>query len=141
VIVDGIPFLGICLGMQLLFHRSDEGESTGLGWVGGQVKRFEFSSLNTGERLVVPHMGWNEVLPLKENLLLPSEGANDRFYFVHSYHAVDVPDDEALARCRYGYEFICAVQKGNILGVQFHPEKSHRFGKQLFKNFIEFKKC
>lgn len=136
VLEDKIPFLGICLGMQLLFEHSEEGELEGLGWISGQVKRFAFSGLKIEEPLVVPHMGWNEVSVARKSSLLSPKEAKDRFYFVHSYHASGVLDEESLALCHYGYDFTCAVQKGNIFGVQFHPEKSHKFGKQLFKNFV-----
>ncbi len=141
VLEDKVPLLGICLGMQLLFESSDEGELSGLSWLKGQVKRFDFSGLDTDERFVVPHMGWNEVMVEKENPLLSPKAVRDRFYFVHSYRVTNVIGDDVLALCHYGYDFTCAVQKGNIFGVQFHPEKSHKFGKQLFQNFIEFSKC
>jgi len=141
VLENKVPFLGVCLGMQLLFESSDEGELPGLGWMTGQIKRFDFSGLEAGERLVVPHMGWNEAWVKKGNPLLSHEAVRERFYFVHSYHVKDVIDDDILALCHYGYDFACAVQKNNIFGVQFHPEKSHKFGKRLFHNFIELSRC
>lgn len=139
VLHERIPFLGICLGMQLLLERSEEGLLPGLGWVRGEVKRFDFSTLSSNERLVVPHMGWNEVQRTSSSLLLhPNEvEQRARFYFVHSFHADDVPTENQMAVCHYGYDFTCAIQDKNIYGVQFHPEKSHKFGKQLFKKFIE----
>lgn len=137
VLGDKVPFLGICLGMQLVVERSAEGTLPGLGWIKGEVQRFAFSGLNAEDKLVVPHMGWNEVSVTTENSLLLQRDKRDRFYFVHSYHLEGVSDRESLAVCRYGYDFTCAVQKDNIFGVQFHPEKSHRFGKQLFNKFIE----
>lgn len=138
-----IPFLGICLGMQLLLEKSEEGQLSGLGWIKGEVKRFDFSKLNSGQRLVIPHMGWNEIIPAESpDILQPFEaGRRDRFYFVHSYHAANVPIENQLASCHYGYDFTCAIRSDNIFGVQFHPEKSHKFGKQLFRQFIELTQC
>lgn len=143
VLHEKIPFLGICLGMQLVLEKSEEGQLPGLGWIKGEVKRFDFSKLNNGQRYVVPHMGWNEISPAESpDILQPFEAdRQDRFYFVHSYHAANVPSENQLAICHYGYEFTCAIRKNNIFGVQFHPEKSHKFGKQLFKQFIELTKC
>lgn len=141
VFEDKVPFLGVCLGMQLLFESSDEGDLPGLSWIKGQIRRFDFSGLDADERLVVPHMGWNEVRVAKENPLLQLKVVKDRFYFVHSYRVTNVNDENVLAVCHYGCDFTCAVQKENIFGVQFHPEKSHKFGKQLFQGFIELSKC
>ena len=133
---DKTPFLGICLGMQMLFEKSEEGELAGLGWIKGKVKRFDFTegSLNA---LKIPHMGWNVVYPAKDNALLPSDEQELRYYFVHSYHVVCDDPCDVLAYSHYGYDFTCAVQHDNIYGAQFHPEKSHRFGMALIKNFIE----
>jgi len=139
VLTDKTPFLGICLGMQLLLQGSDEGTLPGLGWIPGHAKRFDFSGLN---KLAVPHMGWNEVYPSEHSKLLPKlpEGY-ERFYFAHSYHAIDVPKENIMASSHYGYEFVCAIQKGNIMGVQFHPEKSHKFGKAMFSRFVGMSQC
>lgn len=136
VMEDKTPFLGICLGMQMLFEKSEEGELSGLGWIKGKVKRFDFTegSLNA---LKIPHMGWNVVYPAKDNALLPSDEQELRYYFVHSYHVVCDDPCDVLAYSHYGYDFTCAVQHNNIYGAQFHPEKSHRFGMALIKNFIE----
>lgn len=143
VINDKVPFLGVCLGMQLLLEGSAEGTLPGLGWISGEVTRFDFSESDTTERLVIPHMGWNEVWSANASPLLENTKANsrDRFYFVHSFHAHNITPENVMARCHYGYDFVCAIQKGNILGVQFHPEKSHKFGKQLFKKFVELSQC
>lgn len=143
VLHEKIPFLGICLGMQLLLDKSEEGQLAGLGWVQGQVKRFDFSALSGSKRLVVPHMGWNEVVPANSSALIQpiDKSHRDRFYFVHSFHADNVPVEKQMAVCHYGYDFTCAIHDQNIFGVQFHPEKSHKFGKRLFKNFIEFSQC
>lgn len=136
VLEDKTPFLGICLGMQLLFDQSEEGELLGLGWVKGKVKRFEFSQ-DAFKTLKIPHMGWNVVYPAKDNPLLPSDEQELRYYFVHSYHVVCDDPCDVLAHSHYGYDFTCAVQHNNIYGAQFHPEKSHRFGMALMKKFIE----
>ncbi|MFP7408751.1 imidazole glycerol phosphate synthase subunit HisH [Aeromonas veronii] len=143
VLHEKIPFLGICLGMQLVLEKSEEGQLPGLGWIKGEVKRFDFSKLTSEQRHVIPHMGWNEISPAESpDILQPFEAdRQDRFYFVHSYHAANVPSENQLAICHYGYEFTCAIRKNNIFGVQFHPEKSHKFGKQLFKQFIELIQC
>lgn len=136
VLEEKTPFLGICLGMQMLFEKSEEGELPGVGWIKGEVKRFDFTegSLNA---LKIPHMGWNVVYPAKDNALLPSGEQELRYYFVHSYHVVCDDPCDVLAHSHYGYDFTCAVQHNNICGAQFHPEKSHRFGMALIKNFIE----
>ena len=134
VYVDNVPILGICLGMQLLCRNSEEGSDPGLGLIEAEVKKFRSSA---DERLKVPHMGWNEVRPVSYNPLIPLTDEEQRFYFVHSYRVV--PDDPSIVigTANYGGEFCAAFQKGNIYGVQFHPEKSHRFGMELMKRFVE----
>lgn len=130
----GTPLLGICLGMQLLAFSSEEGGLPGLGLIPGQVRRFSFGENSSSLR--IPHMGWNQVTPSKPHSLTVGLETGARFYFVHSYHYVcDDPADE-LFRTNHGYDFTSGIQRNNIMGVQFHPEKSHRFGMQLFKNFI-----
>lgn len=138
VIENKVPFLGICLGMQLLLESSEEGTLNGLGWIKGSVKRFNFVS-EPSFRGNIPHMGWNYINPINRNTILQTQfdGQMSRFYFVHSYHADMVPHENQMATCKYGYEFVCAVIKENIFGVQFHPEKSHKYGKDLFRKFIE----
>lgn len=132
---DGATLLGICLGMQLLADSSEEGRLPGLGLVPGEVKRFDFGRENA--HLKVPHMGWNYVRPVTPHIL--SRGLEDdaRFYFVHSYFFQPEHPDNILFKTNYGNEFASGVKRGNVVGVQFHPEKSHRFGMQLLKNFIE----
>lgn len=127
----GIPILGICLGMQLLAQRSEEGSEPGLGWLDAECVRF---SLPTTGRLKVPHMGWNTVSspPGAPNPLLPEDA---RFYFVHSYHIRCHDAADVAGTTTYGYPFTAAVRRGNITGVQFHPEKSHRFGLELLRRF------
>lgn len=140
VLQDKVPFLGICLGMQLLFEKSQEGSMEGLGWIHGEVKRFDFTAVGK-QGLKVPHMGWNVVQPTNYDSLFKGLEGESRFYFVHSYHAVCANQENALGITDYGYPFVSSVQHENIFGVQFHPEKSHRFGMMLFKNFLEISSC
>lgn len=141
VLQEKVPFLGVCLGMQLLFNSSDEGTSLGLGWLDGHVKRFDFSSLIDSSRLKVPHMGWNYIKHA-EDPLFEGFGSDARFYFVHSYHVNCNNSKDEIAKANYGIEFTCAVRHDNIYGVQFHPEKSHKFGEKLFNNFLKIiKSC
>ena len=127
-----VPLLGICVGMQMLGRGSEEGTEPGLGWVGATVKRF---TLPADARLPVPHMGWALARPEREAALFdPNE--QERFYFVHSYHMVCDADADVAAYAEYGYRFVAAIQHGNVLGTQFHPEKSHRFGMALMRRFI-----
>ena len=131
---SGVPLFGICLGMQLLSDGSEEGNLPGLGLIPGRVRRFRFDTEQSS--LKVPHMGWNQVKVSKIHPLADGLESGGRFYFVHSYHyECEDPADE-LFKTHYGYDFTAGVQRGNVIGVQFHPEKSHRFGMQLFKNFI-----
>jgi len=135
VLEDRIPVLGICLGMQLLAHKSEEGVLPGLGWISGRVVRFRTSPhvLN----LRVPHMGWNQVTVKRPGGLFRGLTNDSRFYFVHSYHFECDRSEDIVATSTHGCEFVSAVQHDNVLGVQFHPEKSHRFGVSLFTNFID----
>ncbi len=128
--VDKVPLLGICLGMQLLTRGSEEGTEPGLGWIGATTRRFP-----PLPGLKVPHMGWNLVQPTRPHPLTDALPPEPRFYFVHSYHVqVDDPAD-SLLRAHYGIDFDAAIGHGNIVGAQFHPEKSHRFGMALLGNF------
>jgi len=126
--------LGICLGMQLLCRGSEEGSEPGLGLIDADVRKFRFSP---NQRMRVPHMGWGVVRAGPSNPLIPDTEEEQRFYFVHSYRVV--PDDPSIVigTANYGGEFCAAFQKGNIFGVQFHPEKSHRFGMALMRRFVE----
>lgn len=131
-----IPVLGICLGLQLMSRRSEEGVRQGLGWLAADTVRFAFPSRS--ETLRVPHMGWNTVKKAAETFLCPSVSDDARFYFVHSYHVrCDDPADIALT-AHYGTDFVAAAVRGNIAGTQFHPEKSHKFGLALLSAFIEW---
>ena len=135
ILDDKVPFLGICLGMHLLFDSSEEGNQKGLGLIPGLVKRFDFSDASM-KSLKIPHMGWNLVIPKARCKLFHDLGNEPRFYFVHSYHVVCEDPTHQVATSFYGYDFACAIQKDNIYAVQFHPEKSHKFGMKLFRNFL-----
>ncbi len=127
------PALGICVGMQMMAGASDEGQARGLGWFDARVKLFDDSKF-TG-RTHLPHMGWNDVEPVSADGLLSDLGADARFYFLHSYYFAPNDPADVLATTVYGERFACAVRRGNVHGVQFHPEKSHGWGIQLLKNF------
>lgn len=128
----GTPVLGICLGMQLMTKSSEEGKAAGLGWIDARTVRFRHApSLN----LKVPHMGWNLIEQKKESPLLAGMYTDPRFYFVHSFHAVCADPSDVLTSTHHGYEFTSSFQRGNIIGVQFHPEKSHKYGMKLLSNW------
>jgi glutamine amidotransferase len=130
VLKEKKPILGICLGAQLLTQSSEEGEKKGLGWVNATTVKFK-------TQLPVPNMGWNDIKITQENKLLKGFHDIPRFYFVHSYHFKFNEGEQVLAYANYDYDYACAFQKENIFGVQFHPEKSHKFGMQLLKNFSQ----
>lgn len=129
------PVLGICLGMQLFANRSEEGNLPGLGWINAEIAKFKFQGENG--KLKVPHMGWNAVELKKTSRLFSDMYDQPRFYFVHSYHLVCDNDEDVLCTTHHGCEFTSAIEKENIFGVQFHPEKSHKYGIRLLKNFAE----
>lgn len=132
----GIPVLGICLGMQLMCRSSEEGVLPGLGWIDAEVRHFTASKV-VGLR--VPHMGWNTLRVVRENPLVSSDAEEKRFYFVHSYKVACNDPTDPIALTQYGEDFVAAFQRKNIFGVQFHPEKSHRFGMELVRRFVELK--
>ena len=127
------PVLGVCLGMQLMARGSEEGSQAGLGWLDADVTRFSFPP---GVQLPVPHMGWQEIKRTRPSPLFIEEGHDARFYFSHAYHLVCHDPSDVVATATYGYEFAAAVHRGNILGTQFHPEKSHVFGEELYRRFV-----
>lgn len=134
------PFLGICIGLQMLFERSEEGNAAGLGVFAGQVKRFAAADMHdtAGQKLKVPHMGWNQVQQQTAHSLWQDIADNERFYYVHSYYVS--PADNALVSgiTAYPKPFTCAIAKDNLFAVQFHPEKSAKAGLQLLRNFVHW---
>jgi glutamine amidotransferase len=130
-----VPILGVCVGMQILGRSSEEGRLPGLGWVAGRVRTL--ASLMPEPALPVPHMGWNDVRPVRGNPLFNRLEANARFYFLHSYCLECDRDEESIAVASYGVDFTCAINASNVYGVQFHPEKSHHSGARLLQNFGE----
>jgi glutamine amidotransferase len=135
VIEEKIPVLGICLGMQLLSKGSEEGSLPGLGWIDASTVRFEFED---STEYKIPHMGWNFIRQHKTGRLFDNMYPDSRFYFVHSYFFSANDPEDVLTSTTYEIEFTSAIERGNILGVQFHPEKSHKFGMKLLKNFVDF---
>lgn len=137
VIQNKTPFLGVCLGAQLLLEGSEEGMPVpGLGWINGRVVKFDQGRMPRNFK--IPHMGWNGLELKKESRLFTNMYPDSRFYFVHSYHMVCTQEEDVLAESNYSYNFVSAVERDNVLGVQFHPEKSHKFGMKLYENFIKF---
>lgn len=134
------PFLGICIGLQMLFEHSEEGNAAGLGILPGQVRRFNAADMHDAEgaKLKVPHMGWNQVYQKQAHPLWQGIENGDRFYYVHSYYVV--PEDASLAAgwSEYPKQFTSAIARGNLFAVQFHPEKSHNAGLKLLSNFVQW---
>ncbi|MBC7802611.1 MAG: imidazole glycerol phosphate synthase subunit HisH [Candidatus Parcubacteria bacterium] len=129
------PFLGICVGMQMLFERGEEGDTPGLGLLAGGVPRFAGGRMNG---LKVPHMGWNEVRQARPHPVWDGVPDASRFYFVHSYYPEPADAAMTAASCSYGVSFTCAVARDNIFAVQFHPEKSQHSGLRLLSNFVQW---
>ena len=127
-----LPVLGVCVGCQMLVESSEEGNEPGLGWLKGKVIKFKKELLPSDHK--IPHMAWTDVKATDSGSIYNGI-AEPRFYFVHSYHIVADNPANVTAFARYGYEFVASVGEGHIQGVQFHPEKSHRFGMQLYTNF------
>jgi imidazole glycerol-phosphate synthase subunit HisH len=132
------PFLGVCLGLQMLFERSEEGPTTCLGALAGHVRRFREEELReaSGERLKIPHMGWSAVRQVRAHPLWSGIDDGERFYFAHSYYPVPAGAGLAAATTSYPAPFTCAIARANIFAVQFHPEKSQRAGLRLLANFV-----
>ncbi len=129
-----VPLLGVCVGMQMLARSSEEGLRDGLGWVPGKVV---YLGRANGSELRLPQMGWNDVKAAEGNELFAGLEEEARFYFLHSYYFSCESSEHVTATTEYGLEFPCAVQRGNVYGVQFHPEKSHHYGARLLRNFAE----
>jgi len=127
--------IGICVGMQMLAERSDEGQEPGLGWVPGHVRLFDEQRFSG--RTHLPHMGWNDVSPRSGEPLFKGMEQDARFYFLHSFYFEAAHQADVMATTDYCGNFSCAVRRENVFGVQFHPEKSHQWGIQLLKNFAE----
>jgi glutamine amidotransferase len=132
VVDEKIPILGVCVGMQMLARSSEEGNRKGLGWIDATVKRFDSSN-----GAILPHMGWNNVSPKSYNGLFKNIKEDMKFYFLHEYYFEAMEGSDVEATANYDGEYVCSVRKGNVFGVQFHPEKSHHFGMHLLKNFSE----
>lgn len=135
VIQQDVPVLGICVGMQILANRSEEGKLPGLGWIPGEVRRFDEAKLTDPTHL--PHMGWNDVKPRSGSCIFAGLELDARFYFLHSYYYAPKDDSHTLAETDYSGVYASSVRAGNVFGVQFHPEKSHQWGIRLLKNFAE----
>lgn len=136
VLGSGVPVLGVCVGMQMLARSSDEGDEPGMGWVDAKVR--DLRSLAPSAGLPLPHMGWNDVATAGNgtgNGLFGGLSKGARFYFLHSFYVVCERSEDQAATASYGAEFACAIHRGNVYGVQFHPEKSHEFGARLLRNF------
>lgn len=134
----GTPILGICLGMQLMFEGSDEGELEGLGWIPGRVRRFPDMTDEEGNQLKIPHMGWTDVSPVPDTKMYQDwEDEDIRFYFVHTYYCDPAVESDVSGRANYGLNFCCSIERGNVWAAQFHPEKSHRHGMRFFKNALQ----
>jgi glutamine amidotransferase len=139
VLGEKVPIMGICVGFQMMTQRSEEGNAEGLGYFDAETIKFNFSEAEAREKkLKVPHMGWNYVNLKKDSSLVTNLNEKTRFYFVHSYYVKANDASQVLMTTNYGLEFASAMVKGNIFGCQFHGEKSHKYGMQLFKNFAEF---
>lgn len=136
VLVEKVQLLGVCLGMQLLAKRSEEGSMPGLGWIDAETVRFKFDN---NQKLKVPHMGWNTVEVKRNDPLFKDMYGEPRFYFVHSYYVRCNDPNNVLTTTNHGGDFCSSLVKDNLRGVQFHPEKSHKFGMKLLKNFADLK--
>lgn len=135
VLDEKVPIVGICVGMQMLAKSSDEGKLPGLGWIDGDVKLFDISKIPYATRL--PHMGWNSITPVGNSMLMQGFDSNSRFYFLHSYYFICNREEDITSRTEYGISYASSVNRDNIYGIQFHPEKSHANGVRLLYNFAK----
>ena len=135
VLIEKTPIMGICLGMQLFTNKSEEGVEPGLGWV--YAETIKFNTDNASKKFTIPHMGWEYMEKCKDSKLLHEMYNESKYYFVHSYYVTCKDSKDILLKTNYIDDFVSAFEKDNIIGVQFHPEKSHKFGMKLFKNFVE----
>ena len=136
VLKKNIPVIGICVGMQMMAKTSDEGEMNGLGWINAEVKR-----LDNSNDTCLPHMGWNNLTSVKKHPLFNNLDSNARFYFLHSYYFDQRDESQVLTKTLYNKSFTSSISHKNIYGVQFHPEKSHKWGVQLLQNFSQINLC
>ena len=136
VLIKKKLIMGICVGMQIMFENSDEGTEKGLGWLEGKVVKFEKKKNDENIVFPIPHMGWNQINPLKSSFnIFDNINFNSRFYFLHSYYCNPKNLEDTMAKTNYIKEFCSVAQKKNIIGIQFHPEKSHKSGLKIFENF------
>ena len=136
VVRDKTPLLGICLGMQMFTKTSEEGAQQGLGWVDANTVKF---NADKDSSLKIPHMGWDTLDIKKSHFLMQDTDSDAMYYFVHSFHVVCNRSEDILSTSHYGYDFVSSLAKDNIIGVQFHPEKSHKYGMKLLENFCNHK--
>ena len=135
VLKEKIPVIGICVGMQMMAHKSDEGTLDGLCWIDACVKKFDEATINHHAKL--PHMGWNDVIPIKNHPLYKGLEQEAIFYFLHSFYFKCSNQENSISKTDYGINFSSSVQLDNIYGIQFHPEKSHSYGERLLENFAK----
>jgi glutamine amidotransferase len=135
VLKEKTPILGICLGMQLFTRKSEEGNTDGLGWINAETKKFDFDNSNT--KLRIPHIGWKLIDIKRASPITEGLSSDAGFYFVHSYYVNCNQEENIIATANYGYDFVSVIQKEHIFGTQFHPEKSHKNGIALLRNFAE----
>ncbi len=139
VLQDKTPCLGICLGMQLMGQKSEEGNVSGLSWLNFEVCKFNFNQITEQKKLRIPHVGWNTIQIKKNNsILFKNINTEKTFYFTHSFHAKSLDESITCSTTNYGYDFISIVEKDNIYGIQFHPEKSRIYGLKMIENFLRY---